>query len=113
MFPTLQVSITGMDPKSKYVILVDFAPSDHYRYKFEYESSSWQIACEETTPPPGRVYIHPESPANGDEWMRNIVDFTRCKLTNNIADSRGHVCSFVFVFSFLFLWHCRQYLYFA
>ena len=91
MFPTLQVSVTGLDPKANYVILVDFAPADHYRYKFEYESSDWLVACEETTPPPGRVYVHPASPAPGEEWMKNVVDFTRCKLTNNIADTRGHV----------------------
>lgn len=91
MFPTLQIHVTGMDPKASYVIIVDFSPADHYRYKYEYESSQWLIACKETTPTPGRVYVHPESPATGEEWMRNTIDFTRCKLTNNIRDKRGHI----------------------
>ena len=91
MFPTLQVRVTGMDPNSKYVIIVDFAPADNYRYKYEYDSSAWLVACEETTPPPGRVYVHPESPATGEEWTKNIVDFTKCKLTNNLNDKKGYV----------------------
>ena len=42
-------------------------------------------------PMPGRVYIHPDSPALGEEWMRQVVSFDKVKLTNNELDQQGHV----------------------
>ena len=40
---------------------------------------------------PGRVYIHPDSPALGEDWMRQVVSFDKVKLTNNELDQQGHV----------------------
>ena len=91
MFPTIDIKVTGMHPTSKYVMILDFLPVDNYRYKYEYESSSWLIACEEMTPPPNRMYVHPESPATGNQWMKASVEFNKCKLTNNVADTNGYI----------------------
>ncbi|XP_065640894.1 T-box transcription factor TBX15 isoform X2 [Hydra vulgaris] len=91
MFPNLQIRISGMHPKALYVILVEFAPIDNHRYKYEYETFRWMIACEEFTSRPSRVYWHSDSPASGELWMKNIVDFTKCKLTNNFFDDHGHI----------------------
>lgn len=40
---------------------------------------------------PGRLYVHPDSPATGAHWMRQLVSFQKLKLTNNHLDCFGHV----------------------
>lgn len=40
---------------------------------------------------PGRLYVHPDSPATGAHWMRQLVSFQKLKLTNNHLDPFGHV----------------------
>lgn len=39
----------------------------------------------------GRLYVHPDSPATGAHWMRQLVSFHKLKLTNNHLDPFGHV----------------------
>lgn len=39
----------------------------------------------------GRLYVHPDSPASGAQWMRQLVSFHKLKLTNNHLDPFGHV----------------------
>uniref|UniRef100_A0A1A8IE59 T-box 3a n=2 Tax=Nothobranchius kuhntae TaxID=321403 RepID=A0A1A8IE59_NOTKU len=38
---------------------------------------------------PKRMYIHPDSPATGEQWMSKVVNFHKLKLTNNISDKHG------------------------
>ena len=40
---------------------------------------------------PGRIHVHPDSPAKGAQWMKQIVSFDKLKLTNNLMDDNGHV----------------------
>ena len=80
-----------MNPNAKYVVFMDLVLVNDHRYKFEYESSQWLVACDEVTKKPEQLYIHPESPNLGNVWMKAVVDFTKCKLTNNISDRNGHV----------------------
>lgn len=40
---------------------------------------------------PKRMYIHPDSPATGEQWMSKVVTFHKLKLTNNISDKHGFV----------------------
>lgn len=40
---------------------------------------------------PKRMYIHPDSPATGEQWMQKVVSFHKLKLTNNITDKHGFV----------------------
>lgn len=40
---------------------------------------------------PKRMYIHPDSPATGEQWMQKQVSFHKLKLTNNISDKHGFV----------------------
>lgn len=42
---------------------------------------------------PKRMYIHPDSPATGEQWMQKVVSFHKLKLTNNISDKQGLVSS--------------------
>jgi len=41
MFPTYKVSLTGLDPASKYYIYMDVVPVDNHRYK--HHNSQWMI----------------------------------------------------------------------
>lgn len=38
-----------------------------------------------------RMYIHPDSPATGEQWMQKSISFHKLKLTNNISDKHGFV----------------------
>uniref|UniRef100_A0A1I8IJU5 T-box domain-containing protein n=1 Tax=Macrostomum lignano TaxID=282301 RepID=A0A1I8IJU5_9PLAT len=38
---------------------------------------------------PKRIYIHPDSPCTGEQWMQKIVSFHKLKLTNNVSDRHG------------------------
>jgi len=91
MFPPFKVSLSGLDPISKYVLLVDVSPVDDFRYKFH--NSRWVVAGKADPEMPKRVFIHPDSPATGEQWMSKSVSFHKLKLTNNIADKNGFVCA--------------------
>ena len=39
MFPTIKVSVYGMEPHTKYHMIMDIAPLDDKRYKYAYHRS--------------------------------------------------------------------------
>lgn len=45
---------------------------------------------------PPRIHVHPDSPAKGSHWSKQVVSFDKLKLTNNQLDDNGHVsfCQF-------------------
>nr|CAE45764.1 Tbx1/15/20 protein [Axinella verrucosa] len=88
MFPPIKVEVFGLDPNAYYVLLMDMAPVDKYRYK--YQNSSW-VKCFEEECSPTRLYVHPDSPALGSHWMHMIINFYKLKLTNNQLDKQGHI----------------------
>ncbi|WAR03842.1 TBX2B-like protein, partial [Mya arenaria] len=89
MFPTLKVGLEGLDPHSKYILLVDIVPLDDCRYK--YHNSEWVVTGKAEPHMPGRLYIHPDSPASGSHWLKQPVTFHKLKLTNNNLDQNGHI----------------------
>ena len=107
MFPTFKVSLTGLDPTSKYIVYMDVVPVDNHRYK--YHNSQWMItgAAEPHSKSknweeirwktrlsfevPGRFYPHPDSNSTGAQLMKQPLSFSKLKLTNNTADQNGHV----------------------
>uniref|UniRef100_G1LYH7 T-box transcription factor 1 n=1 Tax=Ailuropoda melanoleuca TaxID=9646 RepID=G1LYH7_AILME len=91
MFPTFQVKLFGMDPMADYMLLMDFVPVDDKRYRYAFHSSSWLVAGKADPATPGRVHYHPDSPAKGAQWMKQIVSFDKLKLTNNLLDDNGHI----------------------
>ncbi|XP_048578081.1 T-box transcription factor TBX15 isoform X2 [Nematostella vectensis] len=91
MFPAIRVKVSGLDPHAHYILVMDVIPLDGKRYRYAYHSSKWVVAGNADAPMPGRVYIHPDSPALGEEWMRQIVSFDKVKLTNNELDQQGHI----------------------
>lgn len=54
-------------------------------------SSSWVIAGKADPVSPPRIHVHPDSPATGAQWMKQVVSFDKLKLTNNQMDDNGHV----------------------
>lgn len=59
--------------------------------RYAFHSSAWLAAGKADPATPGRVHFHPDSPAKGAQWMRQIVSFDKLKLTNNLLDDNGHV----------------------
>ncbi|XP_063310778.1 T-box transcription factor TBX3 [Pelobates fuscus] len=87
MFPPFKVRCTGLDQKAKYILLMDIVAADDCRYKFH--NSRWMVAGKADPEMPKRMYIHPDSPATGEQWMSKVVTFHKLKLTNNISDKHG------------------------
>ncbi|XP_025789413.1 T-box transcription factor TBX5 [Puma concolor] len=88
MFPSYKVKVTGLNPKTKYILLMDIVPADDHRYKFA--DNKWSVTGKAEPAMPGRLYVHPDSPATGAHWMRQLVSFQKLKLTNNHLDPFGH-----------------------
>lgn len=60
MFPTVRVSFAGLDPDTRYSVLMDIVPVDNKRYRYAYHRSSWLVAGKADPPLPTRylVYIY-------------------------------------------------------
>lgn len=91
MFPTLRVSFSGLDPTSKYVVLLDIVPVDKKRYRYAYHRSCWLVAGKADPPPRSQLYTHPDAALTGDQLMKQTVSFEKVKLTNNIQDKNGQI----------------------
>ncbi|CAL1569330.1 unnamed protein product [Knipowitschia caucasica] len=89
MFPSFKVKVSGLNPKTKYILLMDVVPADDHRYKFA--DNKWSVTGKAEPAMPGRLYVHPDSPATGAHWMRQLVSFQKLKLTNNHLDPFGHI----------------------
>ena len=104
----MKFRLSGLNPKSKYILLLDVVAADDFRYKFH--NSRWIVAGKADPEMPKRMYIHPDSPATGEQWMQKVVSFHKLKLTNNISDKHGlvrtDICyqnrSFVLIETFCF-----------
>jgi len=89
MFPPFKVKVAGLESRCKYILTMDIAAVDDCRYKFQ--NSCWLVAGKADPEMPKRMYIHPDSPATGEQWMSKPVSFHKLKLTNNISDKHGFV----------------------
>ncbi|KAA8592298.1 hypothetical protein FQN60_017753 [Etheostoma spectabile] len=113
MFPSYKVKVTGLNPKTKYILLMDIVPGDDHRYKFADNkctrhsaaggsagllrhgapdgAGGWSVTGKAEPAMPGRLYVHPDSPATGAHWSRQLISFQKLKLTNNHLDPFGHI----------------------
>ncbi|XP_071094138.1 T-box transcription factor TBX3-like isoform X1 [Haliotis cracherodii] len=92
IFPAYKTKVSGLDKKSKYILLMDIVAVDDCRYKFH--NGKWMVAGKADPEMPKRMYIHPDSPSTGEQWMQKVVSFHKLKLTNNISDKHGFVSTF-------------------
>lgn len=89
MFPVIRSNIEGLNPKEEYILALDLLPADENRYK--YHNTEWAITGKAENLIPSRLFIHPDSPGTGAQWMRQVISFQKLKLTNNMNDQAGHV----------------------
>ncbi|XP_069106859.1 uncharacterized protein [Argopecten irradians] len=88
MFPTLQFSLTGLNPSKYYNVFVDMVLADPHHWKFQ--GGKWVASGQaELRPQTGRVYLHPDSPSSGAHWMKQVIVFSKLKLTNNKNNTQG------------------------
>ncbi|XP_038868903.1 T-box transcription factor TBX3-like [Salvelinus namaycush] len=87
MFPAFKARCTGLNKMAKYILLMDIVAADECRYRFH--NSHWMVSGKADPEMPKRMYIHPDSPASGEQWMSKVVNFHKLKLTNNILDKHG------------------------
>ncbi|XP_039870648.1 T-box transcription factor TBX3-like [Simochromis diagramma] len=87
MFPPFKVQVEGLNETTKYILLMDIVAVDDCRYKFH--NSRWMVAGKADPEMPKRMYIHPDSPSKGEQWMSKPVAFHKLKLTNNMSDKHG------------------------
>ncbi|XP_076336090.1 T-box transcription factor TBX20-like isoform X2 [Tachypleus tridentatus] len=83
LFPALKVKISGLHPDGQYSVWIDIVPVDSNRYRYMYSNSRWMVAGKGNQLLERTRYIHPDSPANGHQWMAQTVSFEKMKLTNN------------------------------
>lgn len=105
MFPSVQITIDGLDVNSRYSIFLEISLASERRYKYmgghgasvnniEETNRGWTNsgAAEPQSPIHRRLYLHPDSPATGFQWMRQtVVNFNKLKLTNNVIDHNENV----------------------
>ncbi|KAH8378896.1 hypothetical protein KR009_001934 [Drosophila setifemur] len=89
MFPSMRVSLSGLEEEASYCVLLEMVPIGDCRYKFS--GSQWVPAGGAEPQSPQRMYLHPESPATGKHWQSHALLFSKVKLTNNTLDNNGHI----------------------
>ncbi|KAM7358998.1 uncharacterized protein ACRADG_003763 [Cochliomyia hominivorax] len=89
MFPSMRVSLKGLEEEAQYCVLIEMVPIGDCRYKFS--GSQWVPAGGAEPQSPQRMYLHPDSPATGAHWQAQPILFNKVKLTNNTLDNNGHI----------------------
>ncbi|XP_065360846.1 T-box protein 2 [Calliphora vicina] len=89
MFPSMRLSLSGLEEESNYCILLEMVPIGDCRYKFS--GSQWVPAGGAEPQSPQRMCLHPDSPATGAHWQAQPILFNKVKLTNNTLDNNGHI----------------------
>ncbi|XP_062128112.1 T-box transcription factor TBX6 [Drosophila sulfurigaster albostrigata] len=89
MFPSMRVSLSGLEEETNYCVLLEMVPIGDCRYKFS--GSQWVPAGGAEPQSPQRMYLHPDSPATGKHWESQSLLFSKVKLTNNTLDNNGHI----------------------
>ncbi|XP_068149404.1 T-box-containing protein TBX6L [Drosophila tropicalis] len=89
MFPSMRVSLSGLEEETEYCVLLEMVPIGDCRYKFS--GSQWVPAGGAEPQSPQRMYLHPDSPATGAHWQSQALLFSKVKLTNNTLDNNGHI----------------------
>lgn len=89
MFPVIKISVANLEPEAKYNITMDIVPVADNRYRFH--DLEWVVKGNAEPSSPGRLYIHPDSPAPGAVWEKEIISFEKLKITNNRFDQQGYV----------------------
>ena len=87
LFPTVQVTITGLIPSVMYNVKIRFVCFDKYRHK--YSNGNWSLLGESEIihDEPRMELLHSSSPSSGEIWMKKPVNFN-IKISH-YKDSKG------------------------
>lgn len=91
MFPLIRCQIGGLEPRAMYSIKLEFVQMGTHRWK--YLNGNW-VTGGKSEPAPAHeqsLYTHPDSPNFGAHWMKEMVSFTKVKLTNKPTSQSGQV----------------------
>ncbi|XP_043484326.1 T-box-containing protein TBX6L-like isoform X2 [Leptopilina heterotoma] len=106
MFPAVQVCVSGLQKRARYVVILEIAPATNRRHKYVTDGNlecnnigkisstrGWTSAGPAEPQPPQnrRIYMHPDGPATGAHWMQHPINFSKLKITNNAVDPHSHV----------------------
>lgn len=94
MFPSMRLTVDGLDADTNYCVLLEMMPISDCRFKFS--GSQWVPAGGAEPQSPQRFCLHPDSPALGTHWASQPIVFNKVKLTNNTLDNNGHVSNFLY-----------------
>ncbi|XP_013180443.1 PREDICTED: T-box transcription factor TBX6-like [Papilio xuthus] len=89
MFPSLRISLSGLDPREEYCVLLELSLVGRRRWRWA--GGAWAAAGGAEPQSPRRLMLHPDSPAPGHHWTANPISFSKLKLTNNTMDAQGHM----------------------
>ena len=93
MFPSLQVTLSSLEPSAMYAVLLEFQSTHGHRWRFL--NGEWQPGNSAVDAPDQRsVHVHQNSPATGAKWMQENITFTKFKLSNK-ENGNGKVGLFV------------------
>ena len=91
LFPALRVRIHGLEPVIEYTVSLRISSADPYRYKFL--NTKW-VAVEESEVMQNedkQIFRHPNSPNNGEFWMKKPISFKDVKITHDPSSTHAHV----------------------
>ncbi|KZC07601.1 T-box transcription factor TBX2, partial [Dufourea novaeangliae] len=105
MFPSIQLTVSGLERRARYCVLLEVEPASDRRHKYVGggggsgvedgcgNARGWTSAGPAEPQPriDRRIYLHPDSPATGAHWMQHPLNFNKLKLTNNAVDPRTNV----------------------
>ena len=75
----IKISVSGLEPDTKYIIVMDIVAIDDNRYKFH--DSEWVVTGKAEPSLAGRLYVHPDSPVTGAVWEKQLISFQKLKIT--------------------------------
>nr|XP_047135371.1 T-box transcription factor mls-1-like [Hydra vulgaris] len=89
MFPAPEIILSGLDPNRSYIIFMDIVPVDNAKYKWT--NKNWIMHDKNDNCWSSEIFVHPDSPLLGLQWMKKSISFKTLKLTNNSSNSKGNI----------------------
>ncbi|CAI5446428.1 unnamed protein product [Caenorhabditis angaria] len=83
LFPKLDYKVEGLSPECYYAFQLRMERVDNIKYKFDL--GEWHEATKGEPRTIDQAIRHSDGFRRGDEWMKSNIQFSRLKITNNIA----------------------------
>ena len=97
MFPSVLISIEGLDEAALYSTRLHIVPADDKRYKFI--NTQWlPVGKADHDVAMCTPFKHPDSPSTGAYWMKGNISFSKLKITNNKDNCDHNVSTGVILF---------------